>query len=240
MGNNGMKTLSRYFSKLLFGSKLFWGLVIFIILAIYAVFIVVSPTEKAKGDMIEALNASYIYGLFPCILLICSCFSASLFKKKVIELCISSGFPRKKIWSALNFVCIIASEILLVVYCAVHVLIYSSFITYLVFFRIILACLIIYTNGSFCMFITSITKSPILSLVISFLSVNLMSLISLLSVNIIHNGYLANYFTTLALSNVLVASDYSENYAVTFLLYLFFGITFTVMGLKFFEKSEIK
>jgi hypothetical protein len=90
------------------------------------------------------------------------------------------------------------------------------------------------------MLITSITKSPIISLVISFLSINLMSLLSLLSVNIIHNGYLANYFTTLALSNLLASSDYTENYAVTFLLYLLFGIIFTVLGLKCFEKNDIK
>jgi hypothetical protein len=106
--------------------------------------------------------------------------------------------------------------------------------------RIILACVIVFTNSGFCLFITSITKSPIISLVVSYLSINFVSLIALLSVNLIHNGYFANYFTTTALSNVLVASDYAENYAVTFLLYLLFGISFTVLGLKHFEKCDIK
>jgi hypothetical protein len=62
----------------------------------------------------------------------------------------------------------------------------------------------------------------------------------LLSINIIHNGYLANYFTTMTLSNVLAASDYMDNYAVTFLLYLIFGIIFTVLGLKCFKNTDIK
>jgi hypothetical protein len=106
--------------------------------------------------------------------------------------------------------------------------------------RILLACVIVFTNCSFCLLITSITKSPVVSLVVSYLSINFISLIALLSVNVIHNGYLANYFTTTALSNVLVSSDYAENYVVTFLLYLLFGICFTVLGLKHFEKCDIK
>jgi hypothetical protein len=106
--------------------------------------------------------------------------------------------------------------------------------------RIMLACVIVFTNCSFCLLITALTKSPIISLVVSYLSINFISLIALLSVNVIHNGYFANYFTTTALSNVFVSSNYTENYAVTFLLYLLFGIFFTLLGLKHFEKCDIK
>ncbi|MDR0987154.1 MAG: hypothetical protein LBL98_05625 [Ruminococcus sp.] len=105
--------------------------------------------------------------------------------------------------------------------------------------RLLLACVIVYTTGSFCTLITLITKSPIKSLIVSFVTINVTGFFALLSVNIFKNGYLANYFTVMAFANALAAKDFIENYAVTFLIYLLFGILFLLLGVKYFMECDI-
>jgi hypothetical protein len=215
---------------------------LYIILLILAVFLPESTNVLGEEQMLEKYDLIFSFGLFPGILAVCSVFTGTLFSKKAIEVCVSSDFKRTNISFALNIVCHLA-VLTIFFLCYLTITITNSIIGYNYDFqllRILLACVIVFTNSSFALLITFLTKSPMLSTIITFFSINIVSLICLLSVNIFHNGYAANYFTTMAIANVLVAQDYTTNYAVTFLLYLLFGILFTVLGIKYFVKCDFK
>jgi hypothetical protein len=92
----------------------------------------------------------------------------------------------------------------------------------------------------FAMLVTTVTKSFIKSALLYFVSVNFVSLIALLSVNVLDNGYIANYFTTTALPNALISSDYICNYVVTVGVYLILGVSFNMIAYAHFKNADLK
>jgi hypothetical protein len=106
--------------------------------------------------------------------------------------------------------------------------------------RFLLAISIIYMYCGFAMLVTTVAKSFIKSALMYLVSINVVSLIALLSVNVLDNGYIANYFTTMAFANTLLSSDYTSNYVVTVGIYLILGVSFNMIAYAHFKNTDLK
>jgi ABC-type transport system involved in multi-copper enzyme maturation permease subunit len=211
--------------------KLLWGVLAYTLIAIFIIFIFINDSTLSD------INMWFSFGLLPAIAAVYSYFYSKLYKQNIIQMILSQGFNRKYLLCSLFiFMFVIIFTIFVLNYIIILMLYSVSFNP----LRFLLAISILYMYCGFAMFITTVTKSFIKSALLYLVSVNLVSLIALLSVNVLGNGYIANYFTTMALPNAMLSSDYICNYVVTLVIYLVLGVSFNMIAYAHFKNDDLK
>jgi ABC-type transport system involved in multi-copper enzyme maturation permease subunit len=211
--------------------KLFWGVLTYSLIAILVIFV------SGKDFTISDINLWFSFGLLPCIMAIYGYYYSKLYKQNIVQMILSQGFNRKYLLCSL-FILMFAIIFVIFILNYLIMLIFYSFELSLL--RFLLAISILYMYCGYALFAATVSKSFVKFVLIYLVSINVVSLIALFSVNILDNGYIANYFTTMAFANTMLSSDYTSNYVFTVGVYLILGVSFNMLAYAHFKNTDLK
>jgi ABC-type transport system involved in multi-copper enzyme maturation permease subunit len=217
--------------------KFLWGVLAYSLTVLIIIFFYM------EGSVLSDINLWFSFGLLPSIIAVYGYYYRWMYKQRIIQMILSQGFNRKYLLCSLFIFMFAIIFVIFVIYYIFVLLLYGFLELHSFNFnplRYILAIATLYMYCGYALLIATIVKSFMKFVFIYLVSVNVVSLIALLSVNILDNGYIANYFTTMAFANALLSSDYSSNYVVTVAIYLVLGVSFNMIAYAHFKNADLK